>query len=262
MTHNPELTLALAKKWGVTRRTAQNWVSQGRPVHDEEALAGDLVRRGRISTKLLARAQRVLEDARRRREITSENDSADFSPPTEKGERGFMWLNVGEGYGEPDFDRLIQTYWDQWNAAMEVKAGNLIEFWDKRYQAAVKAKHAAELHEKKLGLEKGEILGREQFRHLVDVMIFHLLRGIEAEGKDLAPRLLELSFVEEVHHRLTEHRVMSRILVPFIKMAEAAGPLGVPGFVVEQIKDRVDQYVQDGGRRLAQAIEEGPAGDE
>lgn len=257
MPKSGQLTKDLASTFGVSRRTAQAWVKKGLPVHDLPALARSFLANPKTPTKIEMKARKILEGSGAK--VTQpKNDGGKFPPPTDSFDGDLL-----EHEGGIDVDHLIRQYGSFLNKALNEggEGDGKVAFWDERLRKAIQLKHSQEMHEKKLGLEKGEILSREAFSHLLKVMVFWLLRGSEQEAGELAKKLVDVTFVEEADSVLRKWFYEQRVIAPFARMAEATGPLGVPEFVVSEMKKNLEFYFEDAGQAMAKQLEEKPHAD-
>ena len=100
----------------------------------------------------------------------------------------------------------------------------------------------AEIHARKMGLDEGQIINRDEFERLMFAMGFWMLRGVDLDLKHLAPKLLELHFVEEAYGVLDRYFVRTRFLSAFSKSITQESGVSLPLWCYEILKATVDTF--------------------
>ena len=249
-------TAAWAEYWGVNRRSIQRWLKQGLPVDRPARMALYIIDLKSPAPGAKAKAEEIL--AKQTKGIEPEALVEDEAEEVEEeGEPE----DFAEDAGNVNLEYLKGMYWRKLQAATKANREDLITYWDRKLRDVLKAIRDGELHAQRLGIEDGVTLPRNEVENLIRAMAFWLVRGIDQDMGDYAKKFLELNYVEEVQQVLDPYLLQRRLLIPFGKAASTSGPLRLPSWCVEILRDSVDDYIQNGADLFNEVAEVGKDGE-
>lgn len=225
-----------AKFWKVSRRTVQNWVKATHPVSAPAEMARLIIASRLGGQAAWEVAQRVLGQI-------GENDSVEI-PLSAVRERGAAQPGLDEVEAErADLDRASAWFFAQMKEAMKIEGNlGLVTYYHERFLKTEKARRDAELHARKLGLDEGQIIGREEFARLLHALAFWLARGVEVDRAAMAPHFVGLSFVEEVYGVFDRVFMRRRFLGAFEGALGAKSGVSLPVWALAAIEAAVEAY--------------------
>jgi hypothetical protein len=247
--------------WRVSRRAVQQWLKEGKPVSAPAAMARIILAspnpaagpRGRAEEVLIAEKSGRLQDLIAGPKGEAAPPPAGSPPPPSApaaedpppaGVEEDIDLEA-EG-ADPDLRSLRAFYHRKLRGAARINDQANLAYWESRFLAADKAIRSAELHERKLGLDQGAMLSRPEVERIVHAIAFWLVRGLDQDNKELCRRMLGLTFVEEGLAVLESVGLQRRLLVPFAKASTCDAGVKVPEWVVDSMREAVDDYCEGG----------------
>ncbi len=234
-----------AEFWGVSVRTVQNWLKDGSPVEKPIAMANLILQNPRPAKKALAKAHELIarhEGLLPDPERVKVGDSiAATTPLMDVGPR----ILIGDvDAGDTDLRSTAAWLLAKAKACTELDPVDMSGFtyWHERYLKTDKAIRDAELHAKKMGLDEGQIINREEFERLMFAMAFWMMRGVEVDLKDLAPKCVGLEFVEVAYGVLDRFFVRARFFSAFSKSITQESGVSLPLWAYDGLKRAVDTF--------------------
>ncbi|MEO0797436.1 MAG: hypothetical protein AAFX93_19970 [Verrucomicrobiota bacterium] len=225
------LSAKVADAWGVGLRTAQKWIKAGHPVDNDKAMAHVILQMKRPSASALARARRILANDRAGQPDASDDASAAASPPPSMESGGDVYA-LREYYFE-------LTKWAE-QERDEVRAKGSREAFLKVDAQIQKS----EAHAKKMGVDRGELLPREEVERLVFAFASAGTASVEMLLHDVCERLAVVDFPAEVYAEL-KPRILYRCLFdPLKRAARVQGSPALPEWFVKIILDAESSYLE------------------
>jgi hypothetical protein len=213
---------AIAALWGVTTRMVGTWRSRGFPVGDEKALAEVLLSSPMPCAKVRERALEIL------------------GPSSETA----LELN-GENGSEAELDGKqlgwLQSYWKVSRGKLQTaldggvdEAG--INRWHKRTLEVAQTIMRIQLAEKRLGIESGALVAREEVERCFEAVGYHQALACARLGDQLGSLCVGLASPQEIARRATSELLTKALVDPLGRAVALAAATGLPAWVVEAIK--------------------------
>ena len=230
----PRTNKEIGKFWGETNAVVGRWRRHGDPVDDDLAMAGVIVRRRGVDPKLKAKALKILEAARKQpesRAITTEDIARVSRSLRDEVDEITAWILKAE--------RKMREN-EHGNAANEIA----FDRWDKirRNYSDQKVKNL--LAQAKLGLESGELVGKSDLAKLVRAFASRAWIALYKIQQGLCPKLVGLTTTREVMTRMESPLFMGAYIAPFEHARDMAAGIGLPGWVVDAIKEGYMELVE------------------
>ena len=222
---------AEAKFWDVTSETIRKWINAGHPVSDHKEMARVIMSFQRPHLPSLAVARKVLEDEPAQLSLV-DFDSADLEDINNYQARAYFWA--------------------KYRSHEEQGQLTLAEYYFKKYQEIGKTIRADEDHARKMGIDEGRIISREQLDSWIFAFAFHCVRGIEADVKHMASeikRRIELGdsdfdLENDTREQLDRFFMRRRFLTPFAKSVQDDSGVSLPKWVFEIIQNAVETFFE------------------
>jgi len=237
-------TKKVAKEWGVSIRSAQNWVKAGRPVESPLKMANQILADGLGSAKAKSRAHELL--AQHEGLVPGKGREGDDS---REAAAPLFDLGPGLKIGDVDAEDVDLRSTAVWCLAKAKECAGMspvdmggFTYWHERYLKTEKAIRDGELHAKRMGLDEGQIITRQEFERLLFAMGFWMLRGVDVDLKGLAPKLVGITFVEEARGILDRYLMRNRFLAAFAQAVAMESGVSLPVWAVELLKAAVDAF--------------------
>lgn len=130
--------------------------------------------------------------------------------------------------------------------AIRIHAQDDIKFYSEQVIKFSNAVRQQKLMADKLGLEKGDLLARSQAELYFRAWAFWAMRAVDASLNDLSPRLVSLTFPEEVRAVLEPSLLNNRFLIPFVLATKVESGVSLPEWALDCVRDAVDDYIEHG----------------
>lgn len=243
MSHDKNYTAERAKFWGVTQRTIQRWLKKSVPVDDVESMKVW----ARTQKRLPVGFQKKLAELRVAAPMDADPDWDEFEHQlAEHGETG------GEE-NEARLERYRDFFAFKLNKAIRAGQQDEIKYWEARFVTQEKAIRESKLLAEKLGLDNGETL-RKHTEAFVRALAFWSMRTTDDLIEYLAPRLVGLTFPEEVRSVIEPILLDARFVGPLARASQVEGEAGLPDWVPGEIKRAVGNYIEDGERAFEEVL--------
>lgn len=235
MVKQKHFTAKWAKFWGVTQRTVQRWVKDSVPVDDVEAMVVWARTQKRLpkgfSAKLAALRAGVSVDA--------DPDWAEFEKQLAENPE------AGGEENEARLERYRDFFAFKLNKAIKAGQQDEIKYWEARFVTQEKAIRESKLLAEKLGLDNGETL-RKHTEAFVRSLAFWTMRSTDDLLAYISPKLVGLTFPEEVRAVLEPVMLDARFVGPLARASAVEGEAGLPDWVPGEIKRAVGNYIEHG----------------
>ncbi len=210
-----------AKKWGATSMTISNMAKKGCDWDaDEKELARWLIanckRKPAKMTKLI---KEILQP-------TDLNESASKSKAA-------------------SLEDMREYYSVQLNTATKCKDVNheAVKFWNDLLLKADESIRKSQAHEKKLGIEKGELLSRSEVERIIKASIWAGNACIDKFSKQIAQRLSNLP-PQDVHKALKPQLTGMIIFEGMRRVTKTPGEINVPQWVADCYQTERSLYLE------------------
>lgn len=128
-----------------------------------------------------------------------------------------------------------------------------VRFCEERFMKFEEAIRKNRLLAARLGLDTGDLMSREAVEQMVRAIASRLNAGIHILINDLPEKLVGLTFPEEVADRLEDGLLRHGLMLPFAKAAGQASNIGLPKWLVEIMRDAIDDHIEEGAREFDEA---------
>jgi len=233
-----------AKYWGVSIRTIQNWVKSGHPVSDVLAMARLIISKRLGGKNALSKAHEVMLEHDKRipaGEAAPKNDASDISSLGREREGPGLEAFEDEVV---DLDRAGKYFWGKMKEAARVGNSASETYYHDRWLKNEKAKRDSELHAKKMGLDEGLIISREEFARMVIAFAFWSVRSVELDLKHLSALCVDLPNQEVAWGVLDRHFMRKRFLAAFEKAATCKAGVSLPKWCMAELRRAVDMFFE------------------
>ncbi len=219
----------IAKFWDVDPRTVRLWVQKGHPVEDAKLMAWTLISAPKTNAKLRKRAEEV------RAEIV-EGKKPDPTEPELEG---------------ADLESLGKFYAEKVRQSIKNNEPAKIQFWSDLLIKTENNIRQNKLAEKKLGIEKGELLPKELIERWLFAIGFWMMRGVDQSLRELAGQFDD---PKEAYKILDEYLLNRRFLSPLALASGPVGNLNLPDWFIEKLQDTVDDYIENGYKQMKKKV--------
>lgn len=238
----PKTDRGLARYYGVSERTIYRLRGRGAPIHDPEDFAAWLLKHPKSMTTgirtrlaaLRARGQMPKEDA---------------MPPSSD----YLEFERSAGAGPADEAGLIGQLKRQMAFAL-YKLNNAQRRGDtagvdeatKQLRSISGVIHDEEMRALKLGREIGDTIPRTEVERFAHALAAASMRAIDHAMPTLARELIGKNHAKDVRAVLEPALLSARFFRPFVEATKVVNGQSLPRWLVEQITDAVDDYIENG----------------
>lgn len=135
-----------------------------------------------------------------------------------------------------------------------------VKHWNTLLIDTSNAIRQAKLAADKLGIDEGELFPKADLARVIRAFAFWAMRAIDADLADLCPRLTGLAYVEEVRAILEPALLSNRFVKPFARAARVDSESSLAPWMVETLRDAVDDYIEKGSSAFDAATAPAPSG--
>lgn len=239
MATDQHFTNKWAHFWNVTQRTIQRWVKNGLAVDNVPAM----ISWSRGQKRLPAGFVKRVAEMRMENGLDADPDWSEFEEQA---------AAAPQADGSQHLDRL-ERYRDFFGFKLNksIKAGDQdgIKFWEARFIAQEKAIRETKLLAEKLGLDNGETL-RRNTEAFVAGIAFWSMRSVDDLITYLAPRLVGLTYPEEVREVMEPVLLDARFVGPLARGSQVESATALPAWVPDVVRAAVGNYIEDGERAV------------
>ncbi len=239
----PKSVEGRAAYYRVNERTIKRWNAKAAPLHSVEEMAKWALTQKKLPQGFQARM----------RELTGSNGTPAEAKPNESWEK-FKTTNAGKPGLIPQMERFAAFFHEQLEAAFERSDKTDQKFYSELFFDASNSIRQQKLAADKLGIEEGQLFTKAQLARVIHALAFWSMRTVDADLADLCPKLPGLKSVAEVRAILEPALLSARFVKPFARAARVESESSLSGWMVETIKDAVDDYIENGAAEFDQAV--------
>ena len=210
--------------FGVDQKMVSRWKQQGAPLDDFQALCKWLrLNRQRMPKELKDNIQRI--------ERKASSDVIQKSLATEAADRKTL-------------EDFRDYYVEQLNVATKEGLADEVKHWNDLLLKAEKCIRESEAHIKKLGIEKGEMMPREEIQRIIRALIYGGNACVRAQVKEIAEVLAAESSPAEIYEMLSPAILGGRIFEGLKALTKSESQVRLPMWVVECFQSEGENYLQ------------------
>jgi hypothetical protein len=210
--------------FGVDQKMVSRWKQQGAPLDDFQALCKWLrLNRQRMPKELKDNIQRI--------ERKASSDVIQKSVATEAADRKTL-------------EDFRDYYVEQLNVATKEGLADEVKHWNDLLLKAEKCIRESEAHIKKLGIEKGEMMPREEIQRIIRALIYGGNACVRAQVKEIAEVLAAESSPAEIYEMLSPAILGGRIFEGLKALTKSESQVRLPMWVVECFQSEGENYLQ------------------
>ena len=214
----------IADIFNVSQLMLSRWKQQGAPLDDHQALCKWLrINRQRMPKKLKDSIQRI--------ERKSSTDVIQKAAPAEDADRKTL-------------EDFRDYYVEQLNVATKEGLADEVKHWNDLLLKAEKCIRESEAHIKKLGIEKGEMMPREEVERIIRAMIYGGNACVRAQIKEIAEVLAAESSPAEIYEMLSPAILGGRIFEGLKALTKSESQVSLPIWVVKCFQSEGENYLQ------------------
>lgn len=131
----------------------------------------------------------------------------------------------------------------QLQIARKLKKIQDVKFWSAELIKAEKCIREAEAHAKKLGIDRGEMLAREEVERIIRATMFAGNACVAGICKELAKMLSSMDDPGQIYDFLRANILGAKIFEGFSKVSKAEGPTLIPGWFIDAVQSEGEQYL-------------------
>ena len=210
--------------FGVDQKMVSRWKQQGASLDDFQALCKWLrLNRQRMPKELKDNIQRI--------ERKASSDVIQKSVATEAADRKTL-------------EDFRDYYVEQLNVATKEGLADEVKHWNDLLLKAEKCIRESEAHIKKLGIEKGEMMPREEIQRIIRALIYGGNACVRAQVKEIAEVLAAESSPAEIYEMLSPAILGGRIFEGLKVLTKSESQVRLPMWVVECFQSEGENYLQ------------------
>ena len=221
----------LAEFYGVDVRTIRRWKSSGAPLDNPQRMVGWLLSRKRIPNG----AVKWLETQQKAKPAAESPVVNDEDSPLDSDAVGSV---------KPLEDRRIEL--DR-NLDLAIRANDhgQIKLYGELLVRVDESLRRSEAHQKKLGLDQGETLGRMEVERILRALSYAGNACIEGLMDEICERVVAFDYPEEAYHFLKPILLGGRLFAGFARVEKVPGLPNVPTWVSAAMRAEADQYLDN-----------------
>lgn len=222
----------LAEFYKVTVKTIQRWKKLDAPLDNPQRMVGWMLSRQRVPEG----AKLWLEKMQKEKAACTlpiDAEPSDFDEPdSDSGELKDLEERRIE------LDRKLDL-------AMKKNDHGQIKLYGELLVKVDESLRRDEAHQKKLGLDRGEVLGRDEVVRILRAVSHAGNACINAMLKEICQRVVSFDYPEEAYHFLKPVLLGGRLFAGFAQVEKVPGPPNVPAWVSEAIRAEAEQYLDN-----------------
>lgn len=102
----------------------------------------------------------------------------------------------------------------------------------------------------KLGIEEGQLFTKAQLARFIRAFAFWSMRGVDGVLAEVCPKMPGVKSVNDGRNLLEPVLLSERFVKPFAKAARVESESALSGWMVETVKDAVDDYIENGAKEF------------
>ena len=200
------------------------WKKDGAPLGDLQALCKWLrLNRQRMPKELKSGIKRIERQAST--DVISESMS-------------------GGGADRNTLEDFRDYYVEQLNIATKGDKSDEVRHWNDLLLKTEKCIRDSEAHIKKLGIDKGEMIPREEVERILAAVIYAGNACVRAQIKEIAEVLAAESSPAEIYEMLSPAILGGRIFEGFKAVAKSDSGVKLPGWVLDVVQSEGENYLE------------------
>ncbi len=213
----------IADTFGVGQKMVSRWKQQGAPMDDIQALCKWLrLNRQRMPKELKAGIERVEKQ-------TSKNVIPKI---------------VVEAEDRKTLEDFRDYYVEQLNVATKADLADEVKHWNDLLLKAEKCIRESEAHIKKLGIEKGEMMPREDIERILAAVVYAGNACVRAQIKEIAEVLAAESSPAKIYEILAPAILGGRIFEGFKALTKSDSQVRLPVWVISCVQSEGENYLE------------------
>lgn len=239
MANPPKNIGGQAQYYGVSEKTIKNYRAVGAPLHSVEEMV-NWVKDRRVAAGLLVKLRALTHTEEPPGDKKEDPDWEAFSrqTATDDPKEAMAKIAKARDYAAFKFER----------------AAKIADKPNEKFYAELLAKmestlHDAQLRQRKLGLDEGELIRRPELERILFALAFWTLRSTDLHLDALTSQLEKIApgLPKEQTRRLLEGELLSdRFLVPFARAAGQQSGVSVPAWIVTKLRTVCGDYLAKG----------------
>ena len=214
----------IADIFNVSQLMVSRWKQQGAPLADHQALCKWLrINRQRMPKKLKDSIQRI--------ERKASTDVIQKTAPAEEADRKTL-------------EDFRDYYVEQLNVAAKADLADEVKHWNDLLLKTEKCIRESEAHIKKLGIDKGEMMPREEVERILAAIIYAGNACIRAQVKEIAEVLAAESSPAKLYEMLAPAILGGRIFEGFKAVAKSESQVKLPKWVIDCVQSEGENYLE------------------
>ena len=213
----------IADTFGIGQKMVSRWKQQGAPMDDIQALCKWLrLNRERMPKELKAGIERVEKQ-------TSKN---------------VIQKIVVEAEDRKTLEDFRDYYVEQLNVATKADLADEVKHWNDLLLKAEKCIRESEAHIKKLGIEKGEMMPREDIERILAAVVYAGNACVRAQIKEIAEVLAAESSPAKIYEILAPAILGGRIFEGFKALSKSESLVKLPAWVISCVQSEGENYLE------------------
>lgn len=218
----------IADIFGVGQKMVSRWNQQGAPMEDLLALCKWLrLNRQRMPKELKKGIERLEREA----------------------SKGVVKKSSGKKLADREEDRKTledfrDYYVDQLNIATQANLADEVKHWNDLLLKTEKCIREAEAHSKKLGIDKGEVITREEVERILASVIYAGNACVRAQIKQIAEVLAAETSPADIYETLSPAILGGRIFEGFKAVAKSDSEVKLPAWVIACVQSEGENYLE------------------
>ena len=213
----------IADTFGIGQKMVSRWKQQGAPMDDIQALCKWLrLNRQRMPKELKAGIERVEKQ-------TSKN---------------VIQKIVVEAEDRKTLEDFRDYYVEQLNVATKADLADEVKHWNDLLLKAEKCIRESEAHIKKLGIEKGEMMPREDIERILAAVVYAGNACVRAQIKEIAEVLAAESSPAKIYEILAPAILGGRIFEGFKALSKSESLVKLPAWVISCVQSEGENYLE------------------
>lgn len=213
----------IADTFGIGQKMVSRWKQQGAPMDDIQALCKWLrLNRQRMPKELKAGIERVEKQ-------TSKNVIQNI---------------VVEAEDRKTLEDFRDYYVEQLNVATKADLADEVKHWNDLLLKAEKCIRESEAHIKKLGIEKGEMMPREDIERILAAVVYAGNACVRAQIKEIAEVLAAESSPAKIYEILAPAILGGRIFEGFKALSKSESLVKLPAWVISCVQSEGENYLE------------------
>lgn len=214
----------IADTFGVGQKMVSRWKQQGAPMDDLLALCKWLrLNRQRMPKELKQGIERIEQQAGK-----SVIQAATTDAPSNR----------------KTLEDFRDYYVEQLNIATQASLPDEVKHWNDLLLKTEKCIREAEAHIKKLGIDRGEMIPREEIERILAAVIYAGNACVRAQIKQIAEVLAAETSPAVIYETLSPAIIGGRIFEGFKAVAKADSEVQLPSWVIACVQSEGENYLE------------------